>query len=136
MTFCNSTSGDNELMRVWISVFRKLQEKSFYKRSEFFHLWVHLILKVNCESKEIVFNNQPFRIERGQTVTSRRVLSQETGIEESKIHRILKYFEDEQQLKQRGLFSGRLITILNYNEYQNTKRKSEQPNEQRSEHKQ
>lgn len=107
----------------WIKIHRSIEDKGYYRDSEYIHLWVHLLLKVNHEEKEFLFNGKIIKIKRGQCVTGRKKLSQETGISESKIERILKLFESEQQIEQQTNNRNRIITIKNYNEYQ----KNEQP---------
>jgi hypothetical protein len=59
-------------------------------------------------------------------VCSRNTLSLKTGINESKIQRILKVFESEQMIEQQMNSKYRMISISNWNKYQG----SEQVNEQ------
>lgn len=65
-----------------------------------------------------MFNNQIIKLKEGQFVTGRKKLSLETGISESKIERILKLFESEQQIKQQTNNRNRIITILRWSQYQ------------------
>jgi hypothetical protein len=113
-------------MSGWIKIYRKIQEKGFYKKSEYFLLWVHILLKANHFEKEFFFNNKAIKIKKGQLLTGRKKLSSETGINESKIERILKYLENEQQIEQQKTNKFRLITIQNYNQYQKSEQQSEQ----------
>lgn len=102
----------------WIKLHRKLQNKGYYKNSKFVHLWIHLLLKANHEAKEFMWNNTIIVIKEGQFITGRKQLSQETGISETSIERILKTLENEQQIGQQTTTKYRLITILNWKEYQ------------------
>lgn len=103
-------------------------DKGYYKKSEYTLLWLHLILKANHKPKEFWFNGKNVRIKRGQFLTGRKVLSNETGINESKIERILNFFEkSEQQIEQQKTNRNRLITILSYNQYNLIKQQIEQP---------
>lgn len=108
----------------WLKLHRKIAGKGYYKKSEYVHLWIHLILKANHQSAEWMYKNEVFKIERGQMITSRKTLSKETGINESKIERILKTFKSEQQIEQQNLFTSRLITITNYEDYQNSEQQT------------
>jgi hypothetical protein len=65
-------------------------------------------------------------LQPGQFVTSRRQMSINTGIQESKIERILSCFKTEQQIEQQNKSKYRIITITNWHKYQ----ASEQVNEQ------
>lgn len=50
----------------------------------------------------------------------------DTGINESKVERILKCFESEQQIEQQGYTKYRVISITNWNKYQGAKQENEQ----------
>lgn len=110
----------------FIRVYRSLENKAWYKKSEYVHLWVHLFIKATRKDKEDWFNGQPIMLRPGQFITGRKKLSSETGIQESKIERILKVFQNDQQIEQLGGNLSRLISINNWHLYQNV----EQPNEQ------
>jgi len=105
-------------MSGWIKLHRKIRDKGYYKNSKFVHLWVHILLKANHEGKEFMRNNQIIVIKEGQLITGRKQLSEETGISESSIERILEMFENEHQIEQQKTTKFRLITILNWKEYQ------------------
>ncbi|MFW9851826.1 MAG: hypothetical protein ACFFDS_02700 [Candidatus Thorarchaeota archaeon] len=117
---------DLRLKDGWIKIYRSLFNKGFYVKSEYVHLWIHLLMKANHEAREMYCDGRSVIIPRGQLLTSRNSLSKETGIHESKIQRILKFFESEQQIEQQTTNRYRLITIKNYHFYQ----KHEQQNEQ------
>jgi len=102
----------------WIKIHRKIREKGYYKDSHYVHLWFHILLKANHKNKEFLFNGKILNIKRGQFVTGRKELSFETGINESKVERILKLFESEQQIEQQMNSKNRVITILSYDKYQ------------------
>lgn len=93
-------------------------EKGYYTDSHYVHLWLHLVLKANHSGKEFMFSGKMITLKRGQFVTGRKKIAQETGIQVSKVERILKWFETEQQIEQRTNMQNRIITILNYQEYQ------------------
>lgn len=102
----------------YISLWRKLEEKGYYKKSHYVHLWVHLLLRANYKDTNTFWNGKEKTICAGQFITSRIKLSQETGIPESTIERILKVFENEHQIEQQKSNLYRLITITNYGQYQ------------------
>jgi len=107
---------------------RKLKDKSFYSKDpEKVLLWVHLLLSANWKEREEYLGGKPYICLAGEFTTGRKQLSMQTGISESKIERILTYFEKiEQQIEQRKTSTNRLISILNWSTYQ----QSEQQNEQ------
>lgn len=81
----------------------------------------------------------------GQILTSRKALSKETGIQESKIERILKALKNEQQIEQQTFTKYRIISIINWREYQyseqhiepqvNNRRTTDEHKEEREERK-
>jgi len=115
-------------MEGWIKLHRKLSEKGFYKNdSEKVHLWIHLLIKATHEGREELLGGKPFFCKAGQFTTGRNQLVLETGINRSKIERILDYFEKiEQQIEQQKTSSNRLISIINWMEYQQNEQAFEQ----------
>jgi hypothetical protein len=74
-----------------------------------------------------MFAGKPIICLPGQFTTGRKKLSIETGIKESKIERILMYFEKiEQQIEQRKSSTNRLISVINWDKYQQSEQQSEQ----------
>ena len=83
----------------WVKIHRKLIEKGYYKKSKYVHLWIHILLKANHKEKEFLWNDKLVKIKRGQFLTGRKQLAEETGINESSIERILKMLENEHQIE-------------------------------------
>lgn len=113
-------------MEGWIRIHRKLIESTWFNKSEYVHLWLYLLLKANHKDKEIMIGNEKVLVKRGQLLTSRHKLSEVVHVQENKIYRILKCFENEHQIKQQKTSKYTIISIVNYDMYQ----KNEQDNEQ------
>ncbi len=94
-------------------------DKGYYKKSQYVHLWVHLLLTANHEDTSFLWNNKDMILKRGQLLTGRKKLSIETGIGEGTIENILKTLENEQQILQQKTNLFRIITIINYDKMQN-----------------
>lgn len=112
-------------MSGWIKIHRQLKEKAYYKDSEFIHLWLHLLLCANHANGEYLNGYEIIKLKKGQFVTGRKKLSLETGISESKIERILKVFESEQQIEQQTNSRNRVISILSWDKYQQTEQQTD-----------
>ena len=110
----------------WVSIYRSTINKSWYKKSEYIHLWVHLLLKSNHVDKEFWFNGKTIIVKKGSFITGRKILSDETGINESKIERILKTFENEQQIEQQKSNRNRIISVVSWDLYQQNEQQNEQ----------
>lgn len=113
-------------MEGWIRIHRKIIDASWFGKSEYVHLWLYLLLKANHKDQEIFIGNEKILVKRGQLLTSRHKLSEAVHVQENKIYRILKCFENEHQIEQRKTTKYTVISIVNYDTYQ----KSEQDNEQ------
>jgi len=73
-----------------------------------------------------MINGRVITVMPGQILTSRKSLSAKTGVQESKVERILKLMQNEQQIEQQGTTKFRVISILNWHEYQSTEQQTEQ----------
>lgn len=102
----------------WVCIHRSLQKKGYYKDSEYVHLWLHFLLKANHEAKEFMFNGKMITVERGQFISGRKVLSKETGINQSKVRRIINFFKSDHQIDQQTSNKFSLFTVINYHLYQ------------------
>jgi hypothetical protein len=111
----------------FIKVFRSITNKGWYKDSECVALWLHLLLKANHKEAEFMLGYSIIKLLPGQLVTGRKALSYETGISESKIERILKLFEIEQQIEQQTNSRNRIITILSWDAYQKSEQQMDSP---------
>jgi hypothetical protein len=80
-------------------------------------------LKANHKDGKFVVGNSSIDVKRGQLLTGRKSLSKATGIQESKIERLLKLLKSEQQIEQQTFTKYRLISITNYDEYQEANNK-------------
>lgn len=110
----------------WISVHRKIQEKSWYRDSEYVHVWLHLLLNANHTDKKMWVNGREIELKRGQLITSRKSISEKTGVQQQKCYRILKRYESEHQIEQQTTNKYTVITIVNYDKYQNCEHQIEQ----------
>jgi len=110
----------------WIKLHRTVMNKGYYKKSAYVRLWFHILLKANHEKAEFFWNGKNQLVARGQFLTGRKQLSEETGIKEGTIENILKVLESEQQIEQQKTNKFRLITVKNYSKFQKVEQQSEQ----------
>lgn len=111
----------------WIKLHRQVLDNPVVcKDSEYFAVWCYLLLEATHQDKSIVFNGKRITLQPGQLITGRKSVSEKFNIEESKVQRILKTLESEHQIEQQTSNKNRLITIVNWQMYQ----ESEQQNEQ------
>lgn len=75
-------------------------------------------MMANHKPDKIMWNGGTLQIEVGQFVTGRKALSRISGVPESSVEDILNFLENEQQIRQQKTTKFRLITIVNWVEYQ------------------
>ncbi len=77
-------------------------------------LFIHLILKANFEDR--MWLNK--KIERGQLVTSRKILASELGLTESKVRTALEHLKSTGEISVKTQSKYSIITINNYSKFQ------------------
>jgi DNA-binding transcriptional regulator YhcF (GntR family) len=119
----------------WIKLYEKLDQSSIYRDSEMVHLWIHLLIKATKFPYKVNWGGEEITLQPGELITGRKKLSSDLRINESKIQRALKQFEKWHMIEQRTNRQSRIVTILNWNQYQETEQRSNNDrttNEQRS----
>ena len=112
----------------YIKLYRSILDNPVvFKDSDHFAVWCYLLLMATHNGCDVMFGGERIHLDPGQLTTGRKTIAQKTRVNESKVQRILKSFENEQQIEQRTDRQCRLISILNWNKYQ----MSEQRNGQR-----
>lgn len=107
----------------YVLLYRQFMDNCLYKDSEYVHLWIHLLLCASYGETEYLSGNNLIKLKPGQFITGRKKLSKETGINESKIERILKVLEKSKNIEQQTNNLNRCISIVNWSKFQ----KIEQP---------
>jgi hypothetical protein len=102
----------------WISIHRKIWDNPISKKPNYLSVWIYILCNANHQDNDFIFNNKKQVCKRGQILTSRDKISLNTGVSQSSVENILKYLETEHQIKQQKNNKFRLITVLNYNAYQ------------------
>jgi len=116
----------------WIKLHRKLLENPIAQRSQYWHLWTFLLLKVSHKTTEFIWNGKKQTLKSGQLLTGRKQLSLDTGISGSTIERILSYLESEHQIEQQKTNKFRIIAVKNWEKYQNTQGGEQQADNKRT----
>ena len=88
--------------------------------------WLYLLANATYKEYDVIFKNQRITLKPGQLITGRKKIAEKLRVNENKIQRILKSFENEHQIEQQTSSQNRLISIVNWHKYQ----ESEQQNEQ------
>ena len=110
----------------FVKLHRCLKETLIFSDSQAVHLWVYLLLSVNHKPKDVMLSGSKKHIEAGSFICSRNTISLATGINESKIQRLLKALESEQMIEQQMNSKYRMISITNWQKYQTGEQVTEQ----------
>lgn len=114
-------------MQGYIKLHRKTLENPIcMKDTDHLALWVYLLMNATHTEFPMLFRGKKIMLKPGQLITGRKSISKILKLNEHKVDRILKSFENEQQIEQQSSNQNRLLTIINWNDYQ----QSEQQNEQ------
>jgi len=111
----------------WIKLHRKtLDNPIVMKDTDHLAVWMWLLLNATHSDHDTIYEGERITLKAGQFITGRKIISKELKINESKIQRILKTFEIEQQIEQQTNPRCRLISILRWSDYQLDEQQSEQ----------
>ncbi len=98
---------------------RKLLDHPVFKNPKALQLWLALLLLAQHSESRFEWNGRFQTLKAGQLLTGRKKLSELTGIKPSTIVNILKMLESEQQINQQKTTKYTIITIVNWDKYQN-----------------
>jgi DNA-binding transcriptional regulator YhcF (GntR family) len=110
----------------WVKVHRALSDHHISSDPATLSIWIHLLLLANHKETKRMINGRVISIQPGQLITSRKSLSAKTGVNESKVERVLATLKNEQQIEQHGTSKFRVISIVKWAEYQCDEQVSEQ----------
>ncbi|HDY87684.1 MAG TPA: hypothetical protein ENH82_06135 [bacterium] len=106
----------DNIMQGWIKLHRKLIKWEWYHDSNMVHLFIHLLLNANHKDSHWQGN----LVKRGQMITGRKQLSADTGLSEQTIRTCLKRLKSTNELTIKPTNRFSLITIVNFNTYNNS----------------
>lgn len=111
----------------YIKLFRAIWDNPVItKDADHLAVWIYLLTHATHTKRSVIFGNERITLEPGQLVTGRKIISQKTGISESKIRRIINTFKIDQQIDQQTNSRGSLISILNWDKYQGVDQQNDQ----------
>lgn len=114
-------------MSGWIKLHRKtLDNPVVCKDSDHLAVWSYILLNATHKEYPSMFLGKKIMLQPGQLITGRKVIAEKFNISESKVQRILKTFENEQQIEQQNGNKNRLITVLTWSDYQDGEQQIEQ----------
>ena len=103
----------------WIKLHRKLLDNPVtMKDADHLAVWIYLLLNASHNEHPALFKGEKITLKPGQLITGRKSIALTLHIDESKVERILKSLKSEQQIEQQTSSKNRLISITNWEFYQ------------------
>lgn len=102
----------------FIVLFRKFIKWEWYTNINVKTLFIHCLLSANWETRKW----QGFTIERGSFITSWQHLADDTGLSIQQVRTACKKLENTGELTRKQQGTNSIITVNNYNQYQNFNR--------------
>ena len=101
-------------MQGWIKIHRQLLEWEWYDDINVTRLFLHILLKANHKSK----NYKGEIVKVGEHLTSRDILSKETGLTVRQIRTAITKLKSTNELTIKSSRQGTKIQVVNYKKYQ------------------
>lgn len=113
-------------MQGWIKLHRKLLENPIWEDPHYLKLWIYCLMKATHKEREVILGNQIIILQPGEFITGRKALSEDLNkgtkpklkLNESTWWRYLNNLEKLQMLNIKKTNKYSVVTILNWNEYQ------------------
>jgi hypothetical protein len=115
-------------MEGWIKLHRKFLDWEWYQDGNTMRVFLHLLLTANFEDKK--WNGMIIR--RGQLVTGRKKLSEELQLSERAIRTCITRLKTTSELSVKTTNKYSIITICNYESYQEVLTTNDQQNDQQA----
>ena len=114
-------------MRGYIKLHRQLLDNPIVmKDADHLAVWVYLLLNAAHSEYDILDGGKRLTLHPGQLKASRKQIADELKISDSKVQRVLKAFEIEQQIEQQTNSHSRVISICSWSKYQTGEQQDEQ----------
>ena len=110
----------------WIAIHRKIWDNPRSNDPDWMSVWIYILTQATHDPLESTFKGKNIMLQPGQFRTGRKKIARDTGVEESKVNRLLKRYESEQQIEQQKSNKGTIITIKNWNDYQHNEHQDKQ----------
>ena len=102
----------------YIKLYRDIRSHWIWSDPDYLRAWVDLLMMVNHEDKQILFNKKLITVKRGSRITSIRKLAERWGWSRGRVARFLDMLEQDHMIATRRTTQKTLINVINYGFYQ------------------
>lgn len=115
----------------FIKVYRKCRSNPLFQERPYdkWHAWEYLLINAQAKPKDTRLKGKTYHLKRGQLIRGRDNLAEIFGWSRGKIDRFLGTLNDTQMCTLNGTPGGTLITIVNYNKYQDKQPPNDTPDD-------
>lgn len=109
-------------MTGWISLHRSIEDHWTFKEDRVFskfEAWVDILLMVNHKDQKVLLGNELIMVKRGQKITSIRKLCDRWSWSNKKVKNFLNVLEGDGMLSVKSDTKKTVLTVANYDVYQN-----------------
>lgn len=116
-------------MSGWIKLHRSIQDHFIYDFSEpdKAMAWIDILLSASYQESKVKVKSTLFTVSKGQWLVSQVTLQKRWRMSQNKVKRLLKLLENDGMIRLNANDLTSVITICNYNDYQDDERPNEQP---------
>ncbi len=102
----------------WIKLHRKLLDNAIFYKADYLQLWLFILLRVNHEEANFIWNNQTQQVKQGSGIFSQKQIAVLLKMPISKVNRILKFLQNENQILVTTCNKYTIIEVLNWAKFQ------------------
>lgn len=118
--------------RGYIKVWRKLEDSGIIGNAEVCQMLLYLMLKASRKARKYSAGTQILELQPGQFVTGRKQLAAALNSTEQRIRTALKFLEKHEIINQQPTNKFTIISLINWNKYQDDEQASNQQSNQQS----
>lgn len=102
----------------WIKLHRKIRDNWIWQDAEKLRAWLDILLMVNREDREVLFNGKIVIVKRGQKLTSISKLADKWNWNRKRVCRFLDLLSESEMCTTYRTTNGTIITVTNWDFYQ------------------
>lgn len=102
----------------YIKLYRGIRDHWIWNDPDYLKAWLDLLMMVNHEDRQILFDKKLVTVKRGSRITSIRSLSARWGWSRGRVSRFLDMLEHDKMIATKRDTKKTLINVINYGFYQ------------------
>ncbi len=106
------------MVQGWIKLHRKIKKHWIWGNPFYLQLWIDFLMRANHEGSKILIGSDFIEVNRGTFITSQLKLAKEYMCSRKRINTFLNLLEKDQMIDFQGNSKFTMITICNYDSYQ------------------